>query len=98
MPTLLEKIEMSKSKNKNGLNLHICCDTRSFSIFGPSVYLYFEFLRKLIILFALLSLLSIIPIAYNASIGSAYSKDAYGITAALAQTTIGSHVSSEALH
>lgn len=48
----------------------------------------------MIILLTLLSLVSLIPIVYNALMGEAYSRNAYGITAALAKTTIGAHIAS----
>lgn len=48
----------------------------------------------MIILLTLLSFVSLIPIIYNALQGEAYSQSAYGITAALAKTTIGAHMAS----
>lgn len=48
-------------------------DIAQFSVFGPSVYLYFQFLRKVMILIGILSILSIIPIAFNVVKGTAYS-------------------------
>jgi hypothetical protein len=55
------------------------------------VYLYFQFLRKIIIVFIILSVLSLIPISYNAIHGTTYSSTAYGINVAFAQTTIGAY-------
>jgi hypothetical protein len=45
--------------------------------------------------FALLSIVSIVPIAYNAVEGTAYSPSAYGITGTLARTTIGAHLAAD---
>jgi hypothetical protein len=92
LDALLEMVELTKSKHKNGLNLSISTDISAFSIFGPSVFLYFEFMRKIIILLVLLSLVSVIPIVHNTLKGEAYSTSAFGITAALAKTTIGAHL------
>lgn len=66
---LLEMVELTKSKHKNALNMGIATDIEAFSVFGPSVFLYFEFMRKFIILLLLLSIVTIIPIAYNAAKG-----------------------------
>jgi len=66
-------------------------DIKKFRLFGAGPYLYFLFVKNCIVIFAVLGLLSLVPIVYNRIAGTAYSSSSWGLNIALARFTIGAH-------
>ena len=48
-------------------------DREHFKMYGPGIYLFFEFLWKLSLLFLVLTLISLVPMIYNYLQGDRYS-------------------------
>lgn len=66
----------------------------SFKKYGGNVFIFFDLIKKLIVLFSILSVFSLIAIIYNSSRGMAYSRDAEGANVAFGRASLGSHSSS----
>jgi len=69
-------------------------DVKTFRRFGAGQYLYFLFIKKCMLLFVVLTLVSLIPITYNRIAGTAYAPTAWGVHVAFAKATIGAHTAS----
>lgn len=61
--------------------------------FGPTPFLFFTFVKKLIMFFFALAVISLIPICYNRMAGTEYSETVVGANVFFARTTIGAHSS-----
>jgi hypothetical protein len=73
-------------------------DVKKFRQFGAAPYLYFLFIKKCLLLFLVLTLVSLIPMLYNRIAGTAYASTAWGVNVAFARATIGAHTSSAPNH
>jgi hypothetical protein len=62
-----------------------------FKIYGVGIYLFFSFLKHAAILFAILSILSLVPIVFNVVKGSTLRNGANSLDIYLTKTSIGSY-------
>lgn len=69
-------------------------DLEHFKIYGPGIYLFFHFMKKVSILFLLLVLCSILPIVYNYLNGTALSNFTSSNNTYFAKTSIANFDSS----
>lgn len=89
----IEKIKESTVSRQSGRTINIFSNANSFREFGPTAYLFFIFIKKCMVFFAVLTAISLIPVLYNRFAGKEYSEDATGANTAFARTTIGAHSS-----
>lgn len=70
---MLEKMDdrvlTASTSHLSNQNIGLSTDINEFRHYGPAVFLLFAFLKKAIILFALLAVLSLILIFYNFAAG-----------------------------
>lgn len=64
-------------------------DLDHFRFYGPGYYLFFSFAKKVIFLFLILIVISIIPVVYNAVVGESYASTKDSLSKYLSVLTIG---------
>lgn len=60
-------------------------------MYGVGIYLFFSFLKHAAIFFAILTIISIVPIAFNVARGSTLKNSANGLNVYLTKTSLGSY-------
>ena len=48
-----------------GEEVPVCCDIEHFKMYGPGIYLFFAFIKRLMVVFMLMSLVELIAVIYN---------------------------------
>ena len=85
--------ERNKTSNRyyKGEEVSYVPDLSHFKMYGAGIYLFFSFLKHAIVLFLILTIVSIIPIALNGVRGNTFRLSENSLSVYLTRTSLGSH-------
>ena len=88
----LEEKKKQSNRYYKGEMVSTLVDKSHFKMYGPGIYLFFTFLWDASILFIILSVIGIMPMAYNSVQGTAFVNSASTFNVVITRTSIGNFV------
>lgn len=84
----IERKREQSNRWHKGEQIPITVDREHFKMYGPGIYLFFEFLWKLSLLFLVLTVISCVPMAYNYMQGDRYRNSVASLDVYVGQISI----------
>lgn len=83
--------EKRKQSNRfyKGQEVSILVDISHFKMYGPGIYLFFDFVWKVSMLFLVMAIISIMPLTYNLMMGNSLSNSASTLQVVATRMSIG---------
>ena len=86
----MKRTQKKMNRYYKGEEVPVCCDLEHFKMYGPGIYLFFAFIKRLMLAFLLMSIVELIAVIYNYLEGNGLKNISITYNYYYAKTTIAS--------